>query len=349
MSEAKIESYFFTALFIAVLCAVGFLLLPFLGAIAASMVLATLVYPVYLWVLRYTKMPNVSAGVVVMGVVLAIVLPSIGLIFLLLEEVRMMTSAVSGVDLRATPVLFENVRAAVVQYVPFAASFDLSTLIQEAVSGVGGVMRDVVTGTADVVFKLFIVVIALYFFLRDGRRFVLQFIQLSPLADEEDVLIIRKLKVVTSSLIRGTLVIALLQGLLTGVGFLIFGLPQPVVWGSVAAVGALIPTVGTGLVAIPAFVWLLVTGQYVPALGFACWGVMIVGLVDNVIGPKLIGSHARIHPLLVLLAVLGGLWAFGIAGFLIGPLLFGLLVALAEIYTFKVKSLHAKVLSESDQ
>lgn len=294
-------------------------------------------------------MPNVSAGVVVMGVVLAIVLPSIGLIFLLLEEVRMMTSAVSGVDLRATPVLFENVRAAVVQYVPFAASFDLSTLIQEAVSGVGGVMRDVVTGTADVVFKLFIVVIALYFFLRDGRRFVLQFIQLSPLADEEDVLIIRKLKVVTSSLIRGTLVIALLQGLLTGVGFLIFGLPQPVVWGSVAAVGALIPTVGTGLVAIPAFVWLLVTGQYVPALGFACWGVMIVGLVDNVIGPKLIGSHARIHPLLVLLAVLGGLWAFGIAGFLIGPLLFGLLVALAEIYTFKVKSLHAKVLSESDQ
>lgn len=347
MSEAKIEAYFFTVLFAAVLCAVGYLLFPFLGAIAAAMVLATLVYPVYLWVLRRTKRPNMSAFIVVSMVVLAIVLPAIGLIFLLLEEVRLMTGAVRTVDLSSAPALFEQIRGSIVEYMPFVASFDVNTLVQEAVSGIGGLVRDVVAGTADVVFKLLVVVIALYFFLRDGRKFILQFIQLSPLADEEDVLIIRKIKAVTFSLIRGTLVVALLQGLLTGVGFVFFGLPQPVLWGSVAAIGALIPTIGTGLVAIPAFVWLVLTGQYVAALGFACWAMMIVGWVDNIIGPKLIGNNARIHPLLVLLAVLGGMWAFGIAGFLIGPLLVGLLVVLAEIYKLKIRMIHDRALIEA--
>lgn len=347
MSEAKIEAYFFTVLFIAVLCAVGYLFLPFLGTITASMVLATLVYPVYLWVLRKTKRPNLAAFTVVCGVVLAIVLPTIGLFLLLLEEVRAMSHALASIDLSGTPVVIEQVKVAFVEFLPFASSFEISTFLQEAVSGIGGLARDVVTGTADAVFKLFVVVIALFFLLKDGRKFVLQFIALSPLADDEDVIIIRKIKTVTFSLIRGTLVIAFLQGLLMGIGFVFFGLPQPVLWGSVAAVGALIPTLGTGIVAIPALVWLVVSGQYVAALGFFIWTWFIVGLVDNIIGPKLIGTDARIHPLFVLLSVLGGLWVFGIAGFLIGPLLFGLLVALAEIYRFKIKALHDRAHMEA--
>ena len=347
MSEAKIEAYFFTALFIAVLCAVGYLFLPFLGAIAAAMVLATLVYPVYLWVLRKTKRPNFSALVVVGGVVLAIVLPTIGLFFLLLEEVRTMSYAVSSIDLSGAPEVIERVKGVFVDVLPFATSFELGTLLQEAVSGIGGLVRDVVTGTADAVFKLFVVIIALFFLLKDGRRFILQFIALSPLADDEDVIIIRKIKMVTFSLIRGTLVVAFLQGLLMGIGFVFFGLPQPVLWGSVAAVGALIPTLGTGIVAIPALIWLVVSGQYLAAFGFFIWTWFIVGLVDNIIGPKLIGTDARIHPLFVLLSVLGGLWVFGIAGFLIGPLLFGLLVALAEIYQFKIKTIHDQARMEA--
>ena len=190
--------------------------------------------------------------------------------------------------------------------------------------------------------KFVVAIIALFYFVKDGRSFLSEIVKLSPLKDSEDVMIVRKLDRVTHSLIRGTLVIAVLQGLLVGLGFLVFGVPNPVLWGSLAAIGALIPTVGTGIVTAPAIVFLAFSGHLAEAVGLFAWAMLVVGLVDNIIGPKLIGSAAKIHPLFVLLSVLGGISLFGIAGFLLGPLIFGFLMALAEIYKVKIKEMHSR-------
>ena len=135
-----------------------------------------------------------------------------------------------------------------------------------------------------------------------------------------------------NSIIRGTLIIAVIQGVMTGIGFAIFGVPSPTLWGSIAAIGALVPGVGTAIVFTPAILFLFFAGNTVPAIGLLVWGIVAVGLIDNFLGPVLVGRGIRIHPLFILFAVIGGIGFFGPMGFLLGPLVVSLLYGLFEIY-----------------
>jgi len=340
MSESKIEGYFFTAIFVAALCAVGYMFMPFLGAIAAAIVLATLTHPFHEYIEHKTRRPNLAALMVTFAVLLAIVLPAIGLFFLLLEEAQGIAHALQGISIRTMPDTVGVWYGKALEVVPLLSAIDLHQVLRTAFSGLGGMAAGLLTGTADAIFKIVITMLVLFYMLRDGRIFLQGFIELSPLTDDEDVLIVHKLKSVSLSLIRGTLVVAALQGLLTGIGLALFGVPNPVLWGSVAALSALIPTVGIATVTVPASIYLALMGAWLPMFGFIAWSALIAGMVDNILGPKLIGNRAKIHPMFILLSVLGGLWLFGVPGFLIGPLLFGLLVALSEIYKVKIKAIH---------
>ncbi len=341
MSESKIEGYFFVAFFVIILFFVGMVFAPFFGSIAAAIVLATLVHPLYERVASRTKLRGFAAFVSTCVVTLAILLPASGIFYLMIEEVQDMTHSISADRFAALPEGVRTFTERIVEMVPPLASIDYAEVANQTISSFGMGVRDLVTGTADVVLKAFITILALFYFLRDGKYFLFGLIKISPLTDDEDVLIVNKLKTVSVSLIRGTLMISILQGLLTGIGLALFGVPNPVLWGSVAAVCALIPTIGTGIVTLPAVIYLFFTGDMVAALGFMAWAILFAGTIDNILGPRLIGKGAKMHPLFVLLSVLGGLLVFGPAGFLIGPLLFGLLVALSEIYLIKIKALHA--------
>ena len=132
---------------------------------------------------------------------------------------------------------------------------------------------------------------------------------------------------------------ALIQGILTAVGFTFFGIPNATLWGSVAAITALIPGIGTALVLLPAILYLYFSGETLFAVGLLLWGMTAVGLVDNFLGPKLASYGMRLHPFLILLSVFGGVGFFGPLGFLLGPLVLSLLFALIEIY-FAIKKEH---------
>jgi len=106
-----------------------------------------------------------------------------------------------------------------------------------------------------------------------------------------------------------------------------------VLWGSVTAIAALIPGVGTSLVLIPAILFLFISGRFFPGFGLLIWGAGAVGLVDNFLGPKLVGRGMRMHPFIILLSVLGGIGFFGPVGFLLGPLTISLFFAFFEIYS----------------
>ena len=129
------------------------------------------------------------------------------------------------------------------------------------------------------------------------------------------------------------MLVALIQGCLTGVGLWLFGFENTFIWGVLAAFGALIPSVGTTLVLVPAVLYLFFTGDTVAALGLIAWGVVAVGTIDNILGPYLMGRGNSIHPLLVLLSVLGGISVFGFIGFLLGPIVVSLFLVLLELYS----------------
>jgi predicted PurR-regulated permease PerM len=217
----------------------------------------------------------------------------------------------------------------------FSADFskNLSTYAETALQWIIQHVGSAASGVVGVFLKSFLFFIALYYLLRDGGRLKEKLVELSPLRDSYDEQIFDKLELAVHSVIKGNLTIALLQGILTGIGFTIFGVPNSFLWGTVAALAALIPGLGTGLVFVPTVLFMFFTGNVSAALGLAIWGLFAVGLIDNFLGPQLIGKGVNLHPLLVLLSVLGGLSLFGPIGLFLGPLSLSLLFAFLSIYT----------------
>ena len=173
---------------------------------------------------------------------------------------------------------------------------------------------------------------ALFYLLRDGGKLKQGVIMISPLNDQYDEKIFSKLKQAIRSVVVGSLVVSFIQGLLTGIGFFVFGVPNPALWGSFAVVSALIPGIGTSLVLLPGVLYLFFMSTNLHALGLLIWGIVAVGLIDNYLGPTLVNRGVHIHPFLILLSVMGGLVFFGPIGFIAGPLIVALLFALLEIY-----------------
>jgi predicted PurR-regulated permease PerM len=192
---------------------------------------------------------------------------------------------------------------------------------------------------AQIISELFVFLFAFFYLLRDGEKIKQAIIKLSPLNKEDDEIIIEKISGAINSVIKGSLLVALIQGALLAVGLFIFSVPNPVLWGAVSAIGALIPMVGTTIVILPAALYLYLNGQVLAALGVLLWGTVFVGLAENLIRPPLVGRGMSLHPLLVLLSVLGGLSFFGPFGLIFGPLVATLFVVLIDICsTFIVKN-----------
>jgi predicted PurR-regulated permease PerM len=157
-------------------------------------------------------------------------------------------------------------------------------------------------------------------------------IKISPLPDSEDEIILNRMANAVRAVATGTLFLSLIQGTFAAIGFAIFGIPHPILWGTIATVGALMPGIGTSLVAAPAIIYLFVIGDTVPAIGLLIWSALVVGLVDNILGPYLIGRKSNMHPFIILLSVLGGIVVFGPLGFIVGPVIVALFLVLLEIY-----------------
>lgn len=191
---------------------------------------------------------------------------------------------------------------------------------------------DIFSGLTKFFFNAMIFLFSLYYFLRDGEMIRRRIVEISPFPRNQDEEIFAKLRQAIVSVVKGSMLVALIQGILTGLGFFIFGIPSALLWGGVAVIAALVPTVGTSLVIIPAVLYLFFIGSTSNAVWLLLWGVVCVGLVDNVLGPKLVERGINIHPLLILLSALGGLAYFGAVGFLLGPIVLSFLFALFDIY-----------------
>jgi len=165
----------------------------------------------------------------------------------------------------------------------------------------------------------------------------------SPLPDKDDEKIFKRLAQSIRSVATGTILIALLQGVLTAVGLSIFGFDRAILWGAVAFFGALIPSVGTSIVWVPAILYSVFQGDFLVAIGASIWGVLAVGLIDNLLGPYLMSRGNNLHPFIILIAVLGGISLFGPIGLIVGPVIVTLFRVLLEIYgSYFVNSNHIK-------
>ena len=190
--------------------------------------------------------------------------------------------------------------------------------------------RDVLVGTLGLFGNLTLMIFMLFFFFRDGDAMAQRIKGLIPFDAKRKLQLDRHLQEVTRAVVFGTVVTALVQGALIGIGFWITGLSSPVVFGAVAAIASFIPFVGTGLVWVPAVVYLYIQGVLWKAIFLAVWGAVVAGSADNFLRPVLVSGQAEMGTLTVFFGVLGGLVAFGTVGLFLGPVLLALVLALIE-------------------
>lgn len=214
----------------------------------------------------------------------------------------------------------------------------LSGSFQELSKTMIGFLGAAYQSVAGFVLWLFVLFFSLFYFLIDGKRAVGYLMQLSPLRDEHEKLLFQKFISISRATLKGTMIVGLIQGFLGGVAFWIAGVPSPIIWGIFMAILSLIPMVGAGIIWFPASIILLLTGNIWEGTFILLFGVGIVSTIDNILRPKLVGRDTQMHPLLVFFATLGGLSLFGISGFLIGPIILSLFMALADIYSSEYAS-----------
>jgi len=173
---------------------------------------------------------------------------------------------------------------------------------------------------------------AMFFFLIDGRALLNRVLYYVPLTPQDEARLVARFVSVTRATLKGALFIAIVQGLLAGVAFLLAGVPGAAFWAAIMTVLSMIPAVGAALVWIPAVIYLFVVGHTLAALGLLAWCVLVVSTVDNLLRPRLVGRDTRMPDLLVLLSTLGGILLFGAVGVIVGPIVASLFVTVWHLY-----------------
>ncbi len=204
-------------------------------------------------------------------------------------------------------------------------------------AGVRAILQEILGRVTHVVLDLGLFLLLLYFLLRDGPRLRDELRPISPFSLEQERHIFDHLERTVKGALQALIVVPVIQGILAGIGFMIFGVPSPFVWGTGVILAATVPILGSPLGWVPACVYLLVRGSTGAALGLFAFCFIVVSGSDNVVKPLLLRGSARIHPLLGFLSILGGLIAFGVFGFLIGPVVLSLVISAIRIYRIELR------------
>ncbi len=334
MNANRIVEYVF---FFGVMAVVGYLVwlmfAPFISALALAAVIVTICYPLYRRVVVYMPRQNetLAALVTTILVLVIVILPVLILSSLILREAIAIYNLLGRNEFSFVATIEGLERTAQI-YVP-GLELNFTEYLRQGAQWLASHLGAILTGTASTIFLFFIAILASFYFFRDGKTFTKRLIKISPLPDSQDELILTRLSIAVRSVATGTILVALIQGVLTALGLTIFGFERAILLGSIAAFGALIPSIGTSIVFIPAVVYLLIGGDYINAVGLTVWGVLAVGLIDNLLGPYLMSRGNVIHPFLILLSVLGGVALFGPIGFVVGPVLVSFFMVLLQLYS----------------
>jgi len=334
MSLSRIVEYvFFFSLLLISGYMVWLITSPFLSALALAAVIVTISSPLYNSLVPKMPRQNKSLAALLSTVIVFLIgiLPIAIVTGLIVNEAVDLYQDIDqsgGVTLGGSLGMIET---QIAQVVP-GFEIDIVGQLSLVAEWFTGNIASIFAGTISTFFLFFIALIASFYFFRDGHELLQLVIKASPLPDHEDKEILDRLGRAVRAVATGTLLVAIIQGMLVAIGLLVAGVDRAILLGALAAIGAMIPGVGTGIVMLPIIAILFFTGDVFIGVGLLIWAVTIVGLVDNLLGPYLMSRGNNMHPFIILISVLGGLSLFGPIGFLVGPVVVTLFLVLLEIY-----------------
>ena len=336
---------FFFALFLGAFVALLYLFWAFVNDMIIALLIAGLSYPMQRWLrIRLGGRRHLAAGLVTTLIVIIIAVPTSFLVTSLSVEAAAAFDAgrhaVTGEKVRdflfgdsvAAGYLRQIADYAGVEFTPESVRNAIASTATTIATFIYLQMNSILANIVSGVFHFVIIVVFVFYLLLDGRRFKRFVFELSPLAHEEEELLARKFADVGKATLFGNGIGSVLQGVLGGVAMWAVGLPSPVLWGTIMAIFAFLPLVGISLVVIPATLYLLIDGQIVEGIAFFLFCGTQALIMENVVKTRLIGNHMKMHNLVIFLAIIGGIAAFGVIGILYGPLIVVWFLTMCELY-----------------
>lgn len=321
---------------------------PFLDWVILGFLFSYMLYGAYRRVLRWVRRPAIAAGLMLLATLVTFFVPFFFIVSVLVRDVSQFAGVLGQVrveDLIAQflQTVFHSLGVQAEPEGIEATAAGLASAVRSQLAGALASFASTLLSVAlNVTLGLFIFGFTLYYGFIDGPRFVQSARNLIPLHEAEKKELLGQITAVTNAVFVGHILIALIQAALGTVGFLVLGVPNTFFWGFVMLVLAIIPVVGPFLVWVPIGLYLLavdtpVDGLFSDSSTFAGIGVLlvvgpIVSTIDNILRPKLVGSRADIHPFLVLIGALGGIFVLGFTGFVVGPLVLALFVAVLRVF-----------------
>lgn len=336
--------WFFTICILLALYGAYCLVEPFLIPIFLSVVLVVVVGPVYDFILKVVRGRSALASAVTcLLLILAIALPFFLMAGMITSQAfnlyHTVTQLLSSDQLQDT---FKNGMGRLPPYFHWmkdtlgVSQADVLQHVGEMVRRVSNFFYENLTtllaSMTNLIIGFALMLFVTFYLLMDGEQMAEKAMALSPLPREMNQQIREDVLRTLRATLKGSVVLAFINGGAGGVGFWVFGAPNALFWGSVMVFASVVPIVGIALVWAPAAIYLIVIGQTWPGVGVAAWCLITGGVCDNILRPKLIGGQANLHPLLTFFSVLGGLSLFGMVGLILGPLLLAVLLSLLEVY-----------------
>lgn len=305
---------------------------PFISALALAAVIVVISYPINEFVIRkITRNRSLAAFLSTITVFCIVVVPIFLVSTLLINEfLTFYRSFDTGAPLTIDSTI-DQLENRLQIYVP-GLDINVSEQIRATLGWFTHNIGTIFAGTVSFLVTLMIALFGAFYLFKDGQRFVEWIIKVSPLTDVEDRVILTRIARSIRSIATGTLLVAILQGFSAAIGFGIFGIDRAILWGAVAAVGAVLPGIGTSIIMIPAIIYLFYSGDVSGAVGLAIWMVAAIVVIDNILSPYLMSRGNNLHPFVVLVSILGGVSLFGPIGFILGPVVISLLLVFIELY-----------------
>lgn len=319
------EQIFFAAFFAVVAVLAIVILWPFLSFIVLAGILTYTLFPIYGFLQSRLKRPSVASALAVIITLLLMVAPAVFLIGQLVKQL-------SGAN---TSLMMQNIDR-VTDYLDRISGYRFQDMLDSGLEqlrkSVLAIAPNVLGSIGELLLGLFVMFFVMYYGFREGHAFVARIQRLLPLEASLKESLFYELRTITQAVLYGQVMTAVIQGSIGALGLLIFGVSNWLFWGAIMILTAFIPMVGTPVVWVPAALSLILGGSTGRGIGLLIFSATIVMNIDNFLRPRLMSGRTQIHPVLILIGVMGGLKVFGFVGLLVGPLILALLVAFVKFY-----------------
>ncbi len=333
MSEPDFKKAATFAVFFILVVLAFFLVRPILLAVVMGVILAFMFSPVYNFLYSKLHSRNISATIICIGIILIILLPLWFLSPLIIQQSFKIFQASQQIDF-VTPLqkIFPSLFAS--EQTSAEIGSILHSFVTKMTNSLTNSFASLILNFPTIFLQMLVVIFTFFFLLRDKDLFVAYMRSLLPFSKETERQLFESSRDVTYSVIYGQIIVGLLQGITVGVGFFVIGIPNALFLTILACLAGVLPIIGTTIIWAPVTIYLLIEGNTFSALVLTLFGLMS-NIIDNIVRPLIVSKRARMHPAIVLVGMVGGIFFFGILGFILGPLILAYLFIMLDLYRTK--------------